>query len=84
MRKYRKGNSDFPCDKTDYRIEDLLRRVDEGDARLKASYDIREMLHINICPIGKDCFYSDRFEMTWEEFNAKYGKEYITSYNFYL
>lgn len=84
MEKYKKGNDCFPCDKLDYDIIGLLRLVDRGDARLKATYDMSERLQVNIYPDGSDYFFSDRYDMTWEQFNALYGKEYITAYNFYL
>ena len=82
MRKFRKGSSWSPIDNKEYKIEDLLKRVDNGWAHLKAKYTMDNELQINICE--DDYFYNGYFNMTATEFNEKYGKDYIDNWNLYL
>lgn len=86
MRKYKRGNSFTPCDNREYDIEQLLPYVDRGEYRLKASSTIDGKLLINIC-VGRgdyDYFYAARYDLNYKEFNEKYGKAYIDTFNFYL
>lgn len=86
MRKFnRKRSTDFPCDNREYPLEKMLKLVDSGLARLKAQYDYDDRLKVNIYPDDEpDIFYHVTLDTNTETFNRKYGKKYITKYNFYL
>ena len=72
-----------PVDTEDYAIEPLLKMVDEGKAYLRAGYGLDDLI-IEITPRSGEYYYRGHFNLTWEEFNQKYGKIYISTYNFYL
>ena len=84
MYRYKKTSwSNRPCETTTYPIEPLLKMVDEGRASLKAGCGLDDLI-IQITPKSGDYYYRDRFDMTWEQFNEKYGRPYISKWNFYL
>lgn len=66
-----------------YEIEPLLKMVDEGKAIIKAGLGMNDLV-IEIKPKGGDFYYRGRFNLTWQEFNRKYGKDYIDKYNLYF
>ena len=90
MRKYNRNSwSLAPCDNEVYPIEALLKMVDEGKAELKAGLDIGNRILINITPYcngfcRSNYYYSGRVDMSWEQFNEKYGHDYIGKWNLYL
>ena len=71
-----------PVDTKEYAIEPLLKMVDEGKATLKAGCGLHDLI-VEIAPKAGDYYYRGRFNLTWEEFNQKYGN-YIDTRNFYL
>jgi hypothetical protein len=84
MNKIKKDSwSTRPVDTEDYAIEPLLKMVDEGKATIKAGLGMNDLV-IEIKPKAGDYYYSGRFNLTWQEFNQKYGKDYIDKYNLYL
>ena len=72
--------SDRSVDCKAYDIEPLLKMVDEGKAKIKAGLGIDDLL-VEITPYSGDYYYRGRFKLTWQEFNQKYGKEYLDKYN---
>ena len=72
--------SDSSVDCKVYDIEPLLKMVDEGKAKIKAGLGIDDLL-VEITPYSGDYYYRGRFKLTWQEFNQKYGKEYLDKYN---
>ena len=72
--------SDRSVDCKVYDIEPLLKMVDEGKAKIKAGLGIDDLL-VEITPYSGDYCYRGRFKLTWQEFNQKYGKEYLDKYN---
>ena len=72
--------SDRSVDGKAYDIEPLLKMVDEGKAKIKAGLGIDDLL-VEITPYSGDYYYRGRFKLTWQEFNQKYGKEYLDKYN---
>lgn len=72
--------STFSVDGINYDIKPLLKMVDEGKATIKAGLGMDDLI-VEIKPKTGDYYYRGRFNLTWQEFNQKYGKDYIDKYN---
>ncbi len=73
-----------PADDVEQSVESLLPAVDKGSASLKAQIGMHDDITVEITPDSGDYYYRGHFNMTWDQFNKKYGKDYISKYNLYF
>ena len=70
-------------DNINYAIEPLLDQVNNNFAAIKARIGLGKDITVEITPYGGEYYYRGSFNLTWEEFNQKYGN-YLDKYNLYL